>query len=158
MGLFSPFNFGKTTHNFAAGGGLNLRGYMGYLLPSVDKTGNYSYNYKGTSGTSFSAELEFGKLIGLKKAIIKNTFLITPYLFADAGVINNNKPGSNLSFTELMTDVGIGTNISIQKWWKLQTVKPLHVRIDFPLFINRLPFAESDYLQFRWMIGINRAF
>ena len=25
-------------------------------------------------------------------------------------------------------------------------------------FINRLPYAEKDYVQFRWMIGVNKAF
>ena len=35
---------------------------------------------------------------------------------------------------------------------------PLTIRADFPVFINRLPYAEKDYFQFRWMIVINRAF
>ncbi len=159
MGIFTPFNFGNVTNNFAAGGGLNLRGYMGYVLAEIDKDGNQKKNYKGTTGASFSAELEFGKLIGLKKAFIQNTFLIVPYLFGDAGIINNNAPADVITFTDnVIADAGLGTAITIQKWWKLQTVKPLTIRVDFPVFINRCPYAETDNIQFRWMIGVNRAF
>lgn len=158
QGFFAPFSFGNKTNNFAAGGGLNLRGYMGYLLPEVDKYGNYQYNYKGTSGASFNAELEFAKLIGLGNPIIKGTFKVTPYLFGDAGTINNNLPGNDLTFTDIMADAGAGVAVTIQKWWKLQTVKPLTIRFDSPFFINRLPYEEKDYFQFRWMIGVNRAF
>jgi hypothetical protein len=27
-----------------------------------------------------------------------------------------------------------------------------------PVFLNRLPYAEKDYLQVRWVVGINRTF
>ncbi|HWY33581.1 MAG TPA: hypothetical protein VNX68_02975, partial [Nitrosopumilaceae archaeon] len=89
MGFFQPFSFGAATNNFCAGGGLNLRGYMGYLLAQQDANGNYRFNYKGTTGASFNAELEFGKLVGLGKPVIEGTFKFSPYLFGDAGVINN---------------------------------------------------------------------
>ncbi len=158
MGIFSPFTFGNTTNHFAAGGGLNLRGYMGYLLPLTDAFGNYSFYYKGISGTSFNTEIEFGKLLGIKKAFVKNTYLITPYLFGDAGIINTNLPGKKLKFSDLLADAGLGINIGIQRWWVLETAKPLNIRFDFPLFINRLPYEENNHLQFRWMIGVNRAF
>ncbi|MCD6066603.1 MAG: hypothetical protein K0S33_1429 [Bacteroidetes bacterium] len=158
MGIFPPFAFGEKTTNFAAGGGLNLRGYMGYLLYSGDVNGVPHYNYKGLSGASASMEIEFDRAIGLGKAIIKNTFKITPYLFADAGVINTNYTNENVAVSNVMADAGAGLAVTIQRWWKLQTVKPLTIRADFPVFINRLPYAEKDYLQFRWMIGVNRAF
>jgi hypothetical protein len=57
-----------------------------------------------------------------------------------------------------MIDAGAGITLSILRWWNFQTVKPLNIRADFPIFINRLPATEKDYLKFRWMIGINRAF
>jgi aminopeptidase N len=154
MGIFPPFAFGDKTTNFAAGGGLNLRGYMGYLLYSGDVNGVPHYNYKGLSGASASVEIEVHKI----KAIVKNTFKFTPYLFADAGVINTNYVGENVAVSNVMADAGAGLALTIQRWWKLQTVKPLTIRADFPVFINRLPYAENDYLQFRWMIGVNRAF
>jgi hypothetical protein len=127
---------------------------MGYLLYSGDVNGVPHYNYKGLSGASASVEIEVHKI----KAIVKNTFKFTPYLFADAGVINTNYVGENVAVSNVMADAGAGLALTIQRWWKLQTVKPLTIRADFPVFINRLPYAENDYLQFRWMIGVNRAF
>lgn len=81
-----------------------------------------------------------------------------PYLFADAGVINTNAPTKATVMSDVMVDAGVGFALSIQKWGPLYGVKPLTIRFDMPLFINRLPFAEKDYFQTRWMIGINRAF
>jgi hypothetical protein len=60
--------------------------------------------------------------------------------------------------SNVMADAGIGTTVSIVRWGKLVNLKPLTLRIDMPLFISRLPFAEKDYFQFRGMVGINRAF
>jgi hypothetical protein len=60
--------------------------------------------------------------------------------------------------SDVMADAGAGLTFSILRWWKLSDLKPLNIRFDMPFFISRLPFAEKDYVQFRWMIGINRAF
>ena len=81
-----------------------------------------------------------------------------PYLFADVGIINTNAPTKATVMSDVMVDAGVGFALSIQKWGPLYGVKPLTIRFDMPLFINRLPFAEKDYFQTRWMIGINRAF
>jgi aminopeptidase N len=158
MGFFPNFDFGNVTNHFATGGGLNLRGYMGYLLYGGDVNGLPVYQYKGLSGASASVEMELDKLLFLQKAIFKNTFKVTPYLFADAGVINTNQAGQSLAFSNVIADAGAGLALTIQRWWKFQTIKPLTIRADFPAFINRLPYSEKDYLQFRWMIGVNRAF
>jgi hypothetical protein len=158
MGFFPNFDFGNVTNHFAAGGGLNLRGYMGYLLYGGDVNELPVYNYKGMSGAAANLEIEIDKLLFLQKALFKNSLKFTPYLFADAGVINTNQPGQGLAFSNVMADAGAGIALTIQRWWKLQTVKPLTIRADFPFFINRLPYAENDYFQFRWMIGVNRAF
>ncbi len=152
-------NYGDVTGHFTAGGGLNLRGYSGYLLPELNPDGTYSYNYKGTTGGSFSAELEFGKLFGfMSPAAVKRTMRFEPYLFADAGVINTNRPGTPLVMSSLLMDAGAGIALNIFRWGQLSGIKPLVIRLDMPFFINRLPYAEKDYIQFRWMIGINRAF
>ena len=150
--------FGITTNHLLAAGGLNLRGYGGYLLPYTDKGGNQRYMFRGTSGASFNAELEFGELLSFKKSLLRNIFAFTPYLFADAGTINVNYSFEKMLFSPIMADAGIGCALTIKKWWKLQTAKPLTIRFDAPLFINRLPFAENNFVQFRWMLGINRAF
>lgn len=161
MGFFPPDwgRYGSTTNHFTAGGGLNLRGYSGYLLPQYDKDGFIMYNYKGTTGASASAEIEFGKLLGFMKIRkIDNTMKLQPYLFADAGFININRPSEANKMSDLLFDAGAGVALSINRFGPLYGFKPLTVRFDMPLFINRLPFAEKDYFQFRWMIGINRAF
>jgi aminopeptidase N len=151
--------YGAMTNHFTSGGGLNLRGYSGYVLASTDANGFIVYNYKGTTGASASAEIEFGELLSfmnIKK--LNNTIKINPYLFGDAGSINTNAPSKATVMSDLIVDAGVGVAVSIQKWGPLYGVKPLTIRFDMPFFINRLPFAEKDYFQTRWMIGINRAF
>jgi aminopeptidase N len=161
MGFIPPDwgDYGIVTNHFTAGGGLNLRGYSGYLLADRNPDGTYNFNYKGTTGASFSAELEFGKIFrSFNPKFLKNSIKLQPYLFGDAGVININKPGTAVVMSDLLVDGGAGIALSIVRWWRLYNIKPLTVRFDVPFFVNRLPYAEEDYLQFRWMIGINRAF
>ena len=159
---FVPPSWGKystVTNHFNAGGGLNLRGYSGYLLAQTDNTGSIIYNYKGTTGASASAEIEFGKyfsFLNIKK--LNNSIKISPYLFADAGAINTNQNGKAITMSNLMVDAGIGATLSIQKWGPLFGLKPLVLRFDMPFLLNRLPYAEKDYLQVRWVVGVNRAF
>lgn len=161
MGFIPPDwgKYGTETNHFTSGGGLNLRGYSGYLLVATDATGAQVYNYKGTTGASVSAEIEFGELfkfMNIKK--LNNTIKLNPYLFGDAGSINTNAPGTPTVMSDIIADAGVGMAVSIQKWGPLYGLKPLTVRFDMPFIINRLPFAEKDFVQVRWMIGINRAF
>lgn len=161
MGFIPPSwgKYGEETNHFTSGGGLNLRGYSGYVLAATDANGLIAYNYKGTTGASASAEIEFGELfsfMNIKK--LNNTIKLNPYIFGDAGTININTPNNATVMSDLIADAGVGMALSIQKWGPLYGLKPLTIRFDMPLFINRLPFAEKDYVQVRWMIGINRAF
>jgi hypothetical protein len=161
MGFIPPQwgEYGATTNHFNSGGGLNLRGYSGYLLAETDANGFIVYNYKGTTGASASAEIEFGELfsfMNFKK--LNNSIKINPYLFGDAGIINTNAPNKATVMSNLIADAGVGVALSIQKWGPLYGIKPLTIRFDMPFFVNRLPFAEKDYLQFRWQLGINRTF
>lgn len=161
MGFFPKEwgNYGNMTNHFTAGGGLGLRGYSGYLLAQKNADGTITYNYKGITGAAFNAEIEFGKLFKfINPKFLKNSVKIQPYLFGDAGIINTNPAGTANVMSDVMADAGIGTTFSIVRWGPLYNVKPLTVRFDFPLFVSRLPFEEKDYLQFRWMIGINKAF
>jgi len=161
MGIFPPEwgNYGNVTNHFTAGGGLNLRGYSGYLLPEKNEDGTYTYNYKGITGAAFNTEIEFGELFKFfNPKFLKNSIKIQPYAFADAGIINTNAPGKANVMSDIMFDAGVGTTLSIVRWGPLYNIKPLTIRFDVPFFINRLPFEENDYVQFRWMIGINKAF
>lgn len=161
MGVIPPDwgGFGNSTNHFTAGGGLNLRGYSGYLLADKGKDGVLRYNYKGISGAAFNTEIEFGELFRFMNfKFLKNSIKMQPYLFGDAGYINTNFTFEANKMSDLMYDAGVGTTFSIVKWGRLYNVEPLTIRFDMPLFISRLPYAEKDYFQFRWMIGINRAF
>lgn len=161
MGIIPPSwgGFGATTNHFTAGGGLNLRGYSGYLLAQRNEDGTISYNYKGITGVSANTEIEFGELFKqFNPKFLRNSVKIQPYLFADAGMINTNAPGTPITMSNVMADAGIGTTLSIVRWGGLHGIKPLTIRFDVPFFVSRLPFAESDFIQFRWMLGINKAF
>lgn len=153
--------FGDVTNHFQAGGGLNLRGYAGYVMPEYDPDNNLRTTYKGTTGASFSAELEFNRLFGFiarSTGRVKNYIHIGTYLFGDAGVMNYNQPDEDLAFGDLRADAGVGTTLTIKKWGFLQTAKPLTVRFDMPLFLNRTPNLDPEYVKFRWILAISRSF
>jgi aminopeptidase N len=161
MGILPPNwgNYGNVTNHFTAGGGLNLRGFSGYLLAQKNADGSFNYNYKGATGAAFNTEIEFGELFKfMNPKFMKNSVKIQPYIFGDAGIINTNPAGTANVMSDLMVDAGVGTTLSIVRWGNLYNIKPLTIRFDVPFFINRLPYAENDYFQFRWMLGINKSF
>lgn len=150
--------FGNTTNHFHAGGGLNLRGYSGYLVPSENNNNNIdALNYQGISGGAINLELEFTNY--LPKFIKKTN--IKPYVFADAGTITNEKiTTDNIkdAFIDIRSDAGIGFTYSIRNFNPLETIKPLTLRFDMPLFLNAIPNSDDQYIKMRWLIGINKAF
>lgn len=154
----SWFNYGNATNHFHQGGGLNLRGYAGYVAPTTDNEGNVVYTFSGTSGSSLSCELEFDELLTLMPKSLRKAFKIDTYLFADAGLINLNSPEEKLMLDDIRVDAGIGAAFSIKRWGPLQMVNPLVVRFDMPLFLNRTPAISPEFIQYRYVIGINRAF
>ncbi len=149
--------YGISTNHFQYGGGLNLRGYAGYLAPYESKDGQVYLTYKGNTGVAVNAELEFDKLFNFHPQITKRLKLNT-YLFGDAGIINYDYESSIFKMASLRADAGIGTALTIKNWGVLQKAKPLTIRFDFPLFLNATPKVSPDYIQFRWIIGINRTF
>ena len=157
---FLPNNwmgYDYTTNSFHAGGGLNLRGYAGYLAPEFDDNGTItSLNYNGTSGAAFNTEIDFTAY--LPYSIRKNK--IASYLFADAGIISNediNTVNYKTAFTDLRADAGIGFTYTFGKFGPLDNIKPLVIRFDFPIFLNKPPATDEDFIQIRWLIGVNRA-
>ena len=166
---FFPSNwttYGETTNHFQMGGGLNLRGYAGYFAPSEDKNGNVTFTYRGNSGAAFNTELEFDQLFKFiqitdQNGIIKwvqKTFKLNTYLFGDIGAINYTNPNTTLKLADFRADAGVGATLTIKKWGSLQKVEPLVIRFDMPMFLNRIPAIETDYIKFRWLLGISRAF
>ena len=159
--------YGPSTNHFQYGGGLNLRGYSGYLAPKLLNDGTERDLYKGSSGASVSGELEFQKLFTSGVASIfgtrlftkiSNTIAIQTYLFGDAGVINYNHSNEVIAYDDLRADAGLGLTFTIKRWGALQNVKPLTIRFDMPFFLNSTPATDPDYVQFRWVLGINRSF
>lgn len=156
---FIPFEwggYGITTNNFQQGGGLNLRGYAGYLAVEGD-TISTTANYRGNSGAAVNVELDFSKAIGLKKAFLKNTLKLETYLFGDIGAVNILED-KNFGINLPRADAGLGTILTIQRFGALQLVNPLAIRFDMPFFLNRPPDADPDYFKFRWVVGIGRTF
>ena len=150
-------NYAYTTNHFHSGGGLNLRGYTGYLAPEFNADSTIaSFNYNGTSGGAFNTEIDFTAY--LPYSIRRNN--IASYLFADAGIITSEqltKENYKESFSDLRVDAGIGFTYTFRNFGPLEMVNPLVIRFDMPLFLNRAPAADDDFVQMRWLIGINRA-
>jgi aminopeptidase N len=150
--------YSSGTNSFHSGGGLNLRGYSGYLAPEVINNGTYLNNYKNTSGVAVNLELEFQRII----PVIKYNRNVKAYLFADAGMLNNtNLTRTNVkeAFSDLRADAGIGFALTINNWGTLDLVKDLVLRLDFPMFLNRFPDIDDSSLQTnKFVFGIGRAF
>lgn len=162
QGFFDPAwaEIGSTTNIFHHGGGLNVRGYSGYVCPQVQSDGTIVFAYRGNTGASVNAELEFSGLVKIKKQNwLTKTFKLTTYLFGDAGIINYSEPDAPiLKMTDLRADAGVGAALTIKKFGVLQNVNPLTIRFDMPLFLNKIPATDKDYFQYRFVIGVNRAF
>jgi aminopeptidase N len=149
--------YGINSNHFQYGGGLNLRGYAGYLATeqrTINGTDTLYFAYFGKSGASWNLEVDFDKFIKIPaKGITKNLKLDT-YFFADAGVISFNQTNKT-SLGKLRADAGIGTALTIK--FSPYDIKPLTIRFDMPLFLNSPP-AVSDYFAFRYVVSVNRAF
>ena len=150
--------YGADINHFQMGGGLNLRGYAGYLLPQKTKDGNIVYGYRGISGASASVELEFSEYLKWHSARWRQYYDFDYYLFSDAGMMLVPTGSVQNELGTLTADAGIGATLKLKKFWKFETIRPLIIRADFPLFTNRTPYASGDGFQFRWVLGVNRAF
>jgi hypothetical protein len=160
----SWLGYGNNANNFQAGGGLNVRGYAGYLIP-VTAENTQVYLYAGNGGSSINLELDFDKFITINPKRLKKYIHFDSYLFGDAGLIANNfKAGEFLlpkdayAQSNLMISAGAGLALTIKRWFNYDELKPLTIRFDMPLFLNNTPFVDGEYLRFRWVLGINRTF
>lgn len=150
--------YGNDINHFQYGGGLNLRGYAGYLAPSGKDTAQRK-TFSGTAGAAINAELEFSQYIKFHPRWIRQYFSMSTYLFGDAGVINKNAPGEKLSLDDVRMDAGIGAALTIKSWYPLQKTHPVTIRFDMPLFVSAVPYQDNgQYFKFRWVVGIGRAF
>lgn len=149
---------GNDLNHLQHGGGLNLRAYAGYLAPSEMIDGIIRAAYTGFSGASFNAELDFNRLIGWKPRKISRFVHLASYLFADAGIISLNREYEDFELSDLRADAGLGLALTVKRIWKIERMKPLVIRADFPFVVNRIPAGETDFANFRWVLGVERSF
>ncbi len=152
-------------NHFQEGGGLNLRGYAGYFAED-QRNGNSYVAYKGRSGASVSVEADIENYISLKPGFTKNWLHIDVYFFGDAGIMELSQYAmpdywqtqpTNL-WSDIRFDGGVGFAFTIKKWPVIDKARPLTIRIDIPVFINRPPYANSQYTTFRYVVGVSRTF
>ena len=154
----------EPTH-FQYGGGLNLRGYTGYYIRD-EREGEMLTGYKSRSGVALNAELDFERIIKLAPKLTKNWLHMDAYVFGDAGISELSRyNAANITIvypTEMWSDVrvdaGLGLAATIKKWGPFDQARPLTIRVDFPVFLNRPPYGNPQYAAFRWLIGVERAF
>ncbi len=150
--------YGAETNHFHQGGGLNLRGYAGYIAPYNKPNETQKFIYKGTSGASISVEMDFENLFNLRPRQFAKWIHVDMYLFADAGTINTSAAKDNVELSPIKMDAGIGTAVTIKKWGPFNAIKPLTIRFDVPLFLNLPPAMEKEYAKFRFVVGVGRTF
>ncbi len=167
---FIPMEWqGESRYNvnhYQMGGGLNLRGYAGYFAPDT-RGGTQMEAYKGRSGAAANLEIGFDNLIKLKPRITRNWLKCNLYLFGDAGFMEMsnfslpnftiNQPNSNY-WSNLHADAGAGIAFTIRNWAVFEKAKPLTLRLDLPVFLNRPPYSNTDYATLRYVVGVGRAF
>jgi aminopeptidase N len=152
-------NYTTNTGNFQAGGGLNLRGYAGYVAPEI-QNGTVVPFYQGNNGVALNAELDFDKYIKIAPRKIRDWVHIDSYLFGDAGILNNH---ANLrllnkdSWGSLRVDAGLGFALTIKKFANLEEIHPFTLRFDMPFYLSNTPYG-TDNIAFRWVMGVNRNF
>ncbi len=150
--------YGPEVNNFHYGGGLNLRGYAGYLAPYNTGDGQVQ-TFAGSSGGALNLEVGFDNYIPLLAGSrLSQVFNLDAYAFADAGVINHNSIQNSLDLANVRADAGLGTALTIKDWGPLDKAKPLTFRFDVPLYLSHLPAAGNDNFDLRWLVGLERAF
>jgi len=149
--------YDKTINHFQYPGGLNLRGYAGYLAPEeVSINGNKVpyWGYTGRSGASWNLEADFDNYIKWKpRHVLKNLHLDT-YIFSDMGFLQSRILGAT-AFGKFRMDAGIGTVLTLK--FGYFKIKPLVIRLDMPFFLNHPPAGQA-YFAGRYVFGIKRAF
>jgi aminopeptidase N len=152
-------------NHFQEGGGLNLRGYAGYFAQDQRNGTNY-IAYKGRSGASVNIEADVENYINLKPAITKNWLHTDLYLFADAGMMELSqyadpdfwKTTPTNMWSDVRIDAGFGLAFTVKSWGVFEKARPLTIRLDVPVFINRAPYSDPRYAAIRYVLGINRCF
>ncbi|HWB64769.1 MAG TPA: M1 family aminopeptidase, partial [Chitinophagales bacterium] len=151
-------NYGNDVNHLQFGGGMNMRGYAGYLLAETDKKGVVVSAYKGPSGVAVNEEVDFNRIVPVKNQWLREHFSVNTYLFGDVGSIAYINTENKQQLTVPRVDAGAGVAFTIKKWGPLQGIKPLTFRFDVPFFLSSTPYSSPDNFKFRWVVGIGRTF
>ena len=153
-------------NHFQQGGGLGLRGYAGYYAPD-ERNGTMLEAYKTRSGVSASVELDFERYMPWQPRFFSKWLHASVYAFGDAGVaeLSNFSAASYYDiqpsgylWSNLHADAGAGVAFTIKKWGVFDKARPLTIRLDLPVFLNRPPYSNDQYATLRYVVGIDRAF
>jgi len=150
------YGYGAEINHLQMSGGLNLRGYAGYLAPEVSE-GEIIYTYRGNSGLSASMEVDFDKFIPLNPKFTRNWLHIDSYLFGDIGSMVYQNLSNETLLGSVRADAGIGTAFTFKKL-PFNIYKPITIRFDVPFLINPSTYTQPEQLEFRYVLGINRSF
>jgi hypothetical protein len=149
--------YGVVPNHLHHGGGLNLRGYAGYLAPEM--TGDdVALAYSGANGAAINLELDFDRLLGSDRWPLQKWLKLETYVFGDAGIISINAPDAAPAFAMPRADAGLGLALTIRQWGPIMNLKPLTLRFDMPFFVSRPAAMQPDNWRFRWVVGIGRTF
>jgi aminopeptidase N len=156
--------YGNNYNHFQAGGGLNIRGYAGYLVPRTADNVQVYMN-KGNNGGAINLELDLDGLVTIKPKRIADYFHLDVYLFGDGGFLQHTFKSGEFGLTKeatvntgFMASAGAGMAFTIKKWGSMDKAKPLTLRFDIPLFLSNSPYVDGNYFKYRWQMGINRSF
>lgn len=156
--------YGNDVNHFHYGGGLNIRGFAGYALPTETGTSQV-WLYKGMSGASFNAELDFDRLVRFEPRWTRDVLHLDLYLFGDAGFVQGQFKAGEFGLAndrtvtgKLLVSAGTGAALTIKRWGRLDEIKPLTIRFDVPWFLSTTPFVDGEHVKFRWIVGVSRSF
>jgi hypothetical protein len=152
-------------NHFQQGGGLGLRGYAGYYAPDLHN-GYMLEGYKGRSGVAANVEIGLENYMPWHPRLFNKWMHVNVYAFGDAGAMEmSNFSSSDISrisptdvWSSVHVDAGAGLAFTIKNWGVFEKAKPLTLRLDLPVFLNRPPFSNDQYMTLRYVIGVNRAF
>ncbi|MCF8256774.1 MAG: hypothetical protein K9J06_04440 [Flavobacteriales bacterium] len=149
--------YGVVQNHFHHGGGLNLRGYSGYLAPE-QRGDEILMAHSGVHGAAVNLELEFDRLLGSDKWPMRKYLRLNTYFFADAGIISINASDAAPAFAMPRADAGVGVAFTVRQWGPITRLHPITLRFDMPLFVSRPAALQPGPWQFRWVLGVARAF
>lgn len=154
--------YGAELGNFHHGGGLNLRGYAGYVAPEIAEDSSIVFTYRGNTGASFNAELDLDGLVRWRPGAFGRTVHLDVYLFGDVGSMGyrlvDDDGDQHLRMAAPRADAGMGAALTIKRWGPLTDLKPLTIRFDVPAVLSNLPATEVDHIGFRYVVGVGRSF